>query len=149
MTDRVIGLVDAVQGVRTASDSMMVLPDDLECDVALKLSECQRGMAFGIILAPFLDVAGGRSRKQLNRAHLRADQPFYVAAEMGSARRPPIELCAFVPASALECVTSKVRAVVDMYRSWVSLSSNHVVLANTECSMHKLVDNREGASMVR
>lgn len=38
-------------------DSMMVLPNDLECDVALKLSECQCRMAFGIILAPFLDIA--------------------------------------------------------------------------------------------
>lgn len=38
-------------------DSMMVLPNDLECDVALKLSQRQCRMAFGIIFAPFLDVA--------------------------------------------------------------------------------------------
>lgn len=40
-----------------AMDSMMVLPNDLECDVALKLSKRQCRMAFGIVLAPFLDVA--------------------------------------------------------------------------------------------
>ncbi|WP_258589897.1 hypothetical protein [Mesorhizobium sp. AR02] len=74
-------------------------------------------MAFGIVLAPFLDVARGRSWQQVNRAHLRANQPFDVAAEMGRPRRTPLDLYAVVPASTFECMTTKIRTVVDMYRS--------------------------------
>lgn len=113
-------------------DSTMVLPNDLECDVALKLSNRQCRMAFGIVLAPFLDVARGRSWQEVNPSA--ADQPFDVTAEMGRPRRAPIDLYPVVPACTFECMTMEIRAVVDMYRSrqpatghnsWIPLSCNH------------------------
>lgn len=136
----------------------MIGADDIEGDVALEFPQSQRCVPLGVVFAELLFVAECCPGQQVQLSHLRADQTLDVTAEARLARRPP---SIAIPASSQPLLNARLRksdplstcTVVGRpatgHGSLISRSLNHTDLSKTECKRHRLVDNRDGASIVR
>jgi hypothetical protein len=95
-------------------DRLVVASDDIQGDVALQLTQRQRGMALRVILAAVFRIAERRAGQEVQLAHLRADQPLDMATIAGSTRRAPINADTGILASTLEGAAAEVSAIVHM-----------------------------------
>src|SRR5215472_10324529 len=80
---------------------------DLQGDEPLELAQSQARMLSRIILPQLARIALGRSRQEMDRAHLGSDQSLDMSAEMGRAWRTPNDVDSFVSTQATPVVKKK------------------------------------------
>ena len=136
----------------------MILSCDFQSYITFEFAQRQRGMPLGVVFAAFLDVTGSGSRQEMDRSHLGPDKAFDMSAKMGFPTRTPNDLDAFVPASPLKSATSKISPVVHMDVFGQSSDGPSFLdlalpkpsgLVEYSMSRQRLVDNRDGGSMVK
>lgn len=79
------------RAAQSTVDRLMVGADDVECDMALELTQCQCCVRLRGIVSQILFVAECGAREQVQPSHLCADLALDVTAEAGFPRLPPFK----------------------------------------------------------
>ena len=91
-------------------DRLMVIADDVECDVALEFTQRECRMLAWIILSQLIRIAECSAGEQMKLAHLCANQTLDVTAEPGFSRRTPVDFDTGILATSLKGTAAEVPA---------------------------------------